>query len=336
MLTLVGAVFISQPADLLAKLTPQVFNVYFWMIIIFIYYLVVTMFPIDKIVGRFYPIFAFSLLFMAVGILVCLLVKWPSLPEMWNGFGTKYDKNPILPMMFISIACGACSGFHASQSPLMARCMKNEKHGLPVFYGAMVAEGIVALIWAAAATAYFGENGASQPAGEIVLNLSKSWLGTVGGILAILGVIVAPITTGDTALRSGRLIIADLFHVKQISLMDRLKICIPLFLATLGVLLFSVANKEGFDILWRYFAWTNQTLACFTLWSVTSHLRKIGKNYMVGLVPSVFMTYMIVCYICIAPEGFELNPIIAYIIAAVFDALCIIQFLRMKEVRHLP
>lgn len=157
LMILVGAVFVSGPAELLAGMTPDSLNVYFWVIVIFLYYILATMMPIDKIIGKVYPLFAFALLFMAVGILVMLYVKSPDLPEIWNGFGTKYERNPIFPMMFISIACGAISGFHATQSPLMARCITNEKHCRPVFYGAMVTEGIVALIWAAAATYFFHE-----------------------------------------------------------------------------------------------------------------------------------------------------------------------------------
>ena len=211
LMVLVGVTFISQPAAILDKITPDFFNLYFWIVVIFLYYLLATMFPIDKIIGKVYPLFAFVLLFMAFGIMVVLFVRWPDLPEMWNGFGTKYmdSHSPIFPMMFISIACGAISGFHATQSPMMARCIKNEKYGRLVFYGAMVAEGIVALVWAAAATSYYNEFGASQQPADIVMAISKSWLGPLGGFLAILGVIAAPITSGDTALRAARMMIAD-------------------------------------------------------------------------------------------------------------------------------
>ena len=219
------------------------------------------MMPIDKIIGKIYPLFAFALLFMAVGILVMLYVKSPDLPEMWNGFGTKYERNPIFPMMFISIACGAISGFHATQSPLMARCITNEKHCRPILYGAMVTEGIVALIWAAAATYFFHENGIVDEAtgvaysgAKVATDISKDWLGTFGGILAILGIVAAPITSGDTALRSARLIVADFFHVEQRSIRRRLFICIPIFLVTIALLLYSFGDAEGFKIIWRYFA----------------------------------------------------------------------------------
>ena len=317
LLILVGAVFISQPADILARLTNNAVGINAWIGVIFVYYLIATLFPIDKIIGKFYPIFGAALLFMAFGIMIALLINRPELPEMWNGFGTKYDKNPIFPMMFISIACGAISGFHATQSPLMARCMTNETKGRIVFYGAMISEGIVALIWAAAATAYFGEHGTDLGAAAIVLEISKTWLGKVGGVLAILGVVAAPISTGDTALRSARLIVADFFKIKQKSIGRRLAISIPLFLITLAALLYSIRDKEGFNIVWRYFAWSNQTLAVFTLWAVTVYLTQKKKNVIVTLIPAMFMTVVTVTYIFMAPEGFRLAPWIAYIIAGV-------------------
>ncbi|MBR6857612.1 MAG: carbon starvation protein A [Bacteroidaceae bacterium] len=331
LLVLVGAVFVSQPADILARLTPKTLGVNWWIGIIFIYYLIATLFPIDKIIGKFYPIFGAALLFMAFGIMVALFVNRPELPEIWNGFGTKYDKNPIFPMMFISIACGAISGFHATQSPLMARCMTNETKGRIVFYGAMISEGIVALIWAAAATAYFGEHGTDQGAAAIVLEISKTWLGKVGGLLAILGVVVAPISSGDTALRSARLIIADFFHIKQKSIGSRLAISVPLFIITLGALLYSLRDKEGFNIIWRYFAWSNQTLAVFTLWAVTVYLTQHKKNVLVTLIPAMFMTIVTVTYIFMAPEGFRLAPKIAYIIAGVVALAFLIIYLIWKR-----
>lgn len=334
LMVLVGAVFISQPADLLANLTPRSLDVYFWIVVIFIYYLSATLFPIDKIIGKFYPIFAFALLFMAFGIMVALFVNRPELPEMWNGFGTKYETHPIFPMMFISIACGAISGFHATQSPLMARCIKNEKNGRFVFYGAMVSEGIVALVWAAAATAYFQDHGTSDGTGQIVMNISKSWLGTAGGILAILGVIAAPITSGDTALRSARLIMADMFHIDQKKIRNRLYICIPLFALTLGVLIFSIVNKDGFGIIWRYFAWSNQTLSVFTLWAITVFLCEARKNYYVTLIPAMFMTMVTTTYICVAPEGLHLSPVIAYSASSLFTLIMLVLFILKRRRIH--
>ena len=319
LMILVGAVFVSGPAELLAGMTPSALDVYFWMVVIFLYYILATMLPIDKIIGRIYPLFAFALLFMAVGILVMLYVKSPALPEMWEGFGTKYEKNPIFPMMFISIACGAISGFHATQSPLMARCITNEKHCRPIFYGAMVTEGIVALIWAAAATYFFQENGivdkvtgVAYSGAKVATDISKDWLGAFGGILAILGIVAAPITSGDTALRSARLIVADFFHVEQRSIAKRLFICIPIFLVTIFLLVYSFGDAEGFKIIWRYFAWCNQTLSVFTLWAITVWLVCARKNYWVTLIPALFMTCVCATYILIAPEGLALSAEVAY------------------------
>ena len=317
LLLLVTAVFVSQPADLMAKLTGGSIRVEIWVAIIFAYYLIATIFPVDKIIGRFYPIFGGVLLFMAFGIMIALFVKQPDLPEMWNGFGTKYETHPIFPMMFISIACGALSGFHATQSPLMARCIQNESNGRFVFYGAMISEGIVALIWAAAATAYFGEYGADHTAAEVVLAISKTWLGKLGGVLAVLGVVAAPVTTGDTALRSARLIVADFFHMKQRSIKNRLMVCIPLFIITLLILLYSLADAKGFAIVWRYFAWSNQTLAVFTLWAVTIYLTYKKKNVLVTLIPAVFMSFVTLSYIMIAPEGLSLKPWVGFMIAGI-------------------
>ena len=324
LMVLVGAVFVSGPAELLAGMTPAAMNVNFWIVVIFLYYVLATLLPIDKIIGRIYPLFAIALLFMAVGVLVMLYVKHPALPEMWQSFGTKYDKSPIFPMMFVSIACGAISGFHATQSPLMARCMTNEKHCRPIFYGAMVTEGIVALVWAAAATWFFGEHGTVDAAtgipysgAKVATMISKEWLGAVGGIVAILGIVAAPITSGDTALRSARLIIADFLHMEQKSIKRRLLICIPLFLVTAGTLVYSLADADGFKIIWRYFAWCNQTLSVFTLWAITAYLVREKKPYIITLIPALFMTCVSVTYICIAREGFQLPPMLSYAIGGV-------------------
>jgi carbon starvation protein CstA len=334
LMILVGAVFVSGPAELIAGMTPDWMDAYFWIIVIFLYYVLATLMPVDKIIGKIYPLFAIALLFMAVGILVMLYVKNPDLPEMWNGFGTKYEKNPIFPMMFISIACGAISGFHATQSPLMARCMTSEKHCRPIFYGAMVAEGIVALIWAAAATYFFQENGiVDQLTGKafsgaaVATRISNEWLGTFGGILAILGIVAAPITSGDTALRSARLIAADFLHIEQRSIVKRLLICIPLFLLTIGVLVYSLSDAEGFKIIWRYFAWCNQTLSVFTLWAITVYLVREKKNYYITLLPALLMTLVCSTYICIAPEGLSLPQPVAYGIGGACVLIAVVWFM---------
>jgi carbon starvation protein CstA len=247
---------------------------------------------------------------MAIGILVMLYIKGGVLPELCDGLHNTHpnaEALPIFPIMFVSIACGAISGFHATQSPLMARCMTSEHHGRPVFYGAMITEGIVALIWAAAATIFFHDNGMAESNASVVVNdITRSWLGTVGGVLAILGVVAAPISTGDTALRSARLIVADFLHMEQKSMRSRLLICIPIFLITISVLLYSLRDAAGFDMIWRYFAWVNQTLSVFTLFAVSVFLAKerSGHYYLVTLIPALFMLAVCSSYIVVAPEGF--------------------------------
>ncbi|MDY5239892.1 carbon starvation protein A [Bacteroides helcogenes] len=302
LMMLVGAVFVASPAGLLAKLTPGCLDNTFWIIVIFVYYILATLLPVDKIIGKVYPLFAIALIFMAVGILVMLYVKHPALPELWDGLQNTHPKaagNPIFPMMFITIACGAISGFHATQSPLMARCMTSERHGRPIFYGAMITEGIVALVWATVATYFFHKEGMGiTDASVVVFDISKGWLGAMGGVLAILGVVAAPITSGDTAFRSARLIVADFLGLEQKSMRKRLYICIPMFVIAVGLLLYSLRDADGFQQIWRYFAWANQTLSVFTLWAVTIYLVNARRNYWVTLLPALFMTVVCVTYIC--------------------------------------
>lgn len=339
LMVLVGAVFVSGPAELLAAWTPEWCNEYVWLVVIFAYYILATLLPIDKIIGKVYPIFAACLLFMAIGILGYLLINRPSLPEFWHEpiLGIKYETNPIFPMMFISIACGAISGFHATQSPLMARCLKNEKYGRPCFYGAMVTEGIVALIWAAAATCFFSENGVVDEAGKVYSGarvatlVSENWLGTIGGLLAIIGIAVAPITSGDTALRSGRLIVADFLHVDQKSIKKRLSISIPMFVITALILIWSIGDKDGFNILWRYFAWCNQTLSVFTLWAITIYLMRNHRTWWVTYLPAIFMTVVCTSYILVAPEGFSMDYLWGILIGVAFS----LMLAAIVLVRHL-
>lgn len=333
LMILVGAVFVAGPAGLLAKLTPEYLDATFWIFVVFIYYILATLLPVDKIIGKVYPLFAAALLFMAVGILVMLFVNHPPLPELTDGLTNTHPENlPIFPIMFVSIACGAISGFHATQSPLMARCIKNEKYGRPVFFGAMITEGIVALIWAAAATYFYHNNGMGESnAAVIVDSITKEWLGAVGGVLAVLGVIAAPITSGDTAFRSARLIIADFLHKEQKSMVSRLVICIPLFIVAIGILLYSLKDKDGFDMIWRYFAWTNQTLAVFTLWALTVFLATSKKLYIVTLIPALFMTAVCSTYIFVAPEGLGMDVTVSQIIGCVITAITLIVFLWWKK-----
>lgn len=332
LMVLVGAVFVAGPAGLIANLTPASLDTNFWIIVIFLYYLLATLLPIDKIIGKIYPLFAIALLFMAVGVLIMLYVNHPNLPEIWDGIANTHpnaESLPILPIMFVSIACGAISGFHATQSPLMARCIKKEKYGRPVFYGAMISEGIVALIWAAAATWFFHENGMQETNAAVIVNkITNDWLGVIGGMLAILGVIAAPITSGDTALRSARLIIADFFNMEQKSIKKRLLICVPLFACTLLILLYSLKDAAGFDLIWRYFSWANQALSVFTLWALTVFLvrERKGYFYIMTLIPALFMTAICVSYICVAPEGLGIAPTFSTLIFSITVIVSVVLF----------
>ncbi|RHJ82426.1 carbon starvation protein A [Parabacteroides sp. AM08-6] len=333
LMILVGAVFVAGPAGLLAKLTPEHLDATFWIIVVFLYYILATLLPVDKIIGKVYPLFAAALLFMAIGILVMLFINHPPLPEITDGMPNTYPgKLPIFPIMFVSIACGAISGFHATQSPLMARCLVNEKYGRPVFFGSMITEGIVALIWAAAATYFYHNNGMGENNAAVVVDsITKEWLGTVGGILAILGVIAAPITSGDTAFRSARLIVADFLHLEQRSISKRLMISIPLFLIAIGLLLYSQKDKDGFDMIWRYFAWSNQTLAVFTLWALTVYLVQAKKLYLVTLLPALFMTAVCSTYLFVAPEGLGMATGISQLIGCGITVVVFFLFLIWKR-----
>ncbi len=331
LLLMVGAVFVTSPAGILAGMTPAWLSGEVWVLIIFAYYVCATVLPVDKLIGSLYPVFGFALLFMAGGLLVYLLFGGVSIPDgIADGLQSRRaDGYPIFPMMFVSIACGAISGFHATQSPMMARCIKSEKLGRPVFYGAMVAEGIVALIWAAAAISFTGSYdslgaymaGEGHSAATLVNDISVGWLGTFGGILALLGVVAAPITTGDTALRSARLIVADFLKIDQKKTMRRIFVSLPLFAVTFLLV------QIDFQVLWRYFAWCNQTLAVFTLWAVSVWMLRHGKNYYIAMVPALYMTVVSISYLLFAPspEGFGLERGVAVgagmAVAALFAAL---------------
>ena len=338
LMILVGVVFVAGPAGLLANLTPAALDTTFWILVIFLYYILATLLPFDKIIGKIYPLFAAALLIMAVGILVMLYVHHPALPELTDGLANTHpDGLPIFPIMFVSIACGAISGFHATQSPLMARCLTNERHAYPVFYGAMITEGIVALIWAAAATYFFHENGMGENNAAVVVDaVTKEWLGAVGGILAVLGVIAAPITSGDTAFRSARLMVADFLHMEQKSISKRLMICIPMFLIAIGILIYSMKDQDGFDMIWRYFAWSNQTLAVFTLWALSIYMLQKKKPYVITLLPALFMTMVCATYIFVAPEGFGLSYFVSLLIGSIVTLICLVLFwISRQRVRKL-
>lgn len=324
-LLMVGTVFVYSPALILGGMTAptadaKTFHIMLWVGIIFIYYILATMLPIDKIIGKIYPIFAFSLLFMAVALGGYLLVKWPSLPEVWDMASTpNLDGSALFPCLCITIACGAVSGFHATQSPLMARCIKSEKSGRAIFYGAMITEGIVALVWASVSSYFFYDGGAAAvgstmqaQAPEVVTAVSKGWLGIVGGILAILGVVAAPITSGDTAFRSARLIIADFLKFGQRSIINRLIVAAPLFVAAGFLLWFNIADANGFNIIWRYFGWSNQTLAVFTLWTATVYLAREHKPYIITLIPALFMTVVCTSFACYSNTMLNLGLTASY------------------------
>ena len=344
LLMMVGAVFVFSPAKSLGDMWEPAFAVdnfgpyVFWVVVIFAYYVIATMLPIDKIIGKIYPLFAFSLLFMAAALSVMLFVKWPSIPEVWEGLsGPALTPKHIFPSLFITIACGAISGFHATQSPLMARCLKSEKMGRPIFYGAMITEGIVALIWATVAMYFFyndpepgymlvagGEKVVSD-APSVVNIICNDWLGLFGGILAILGVVAAPVTSGDTALRSARLIIADFIKLEQHSIRKRLYICVPLFAAVIALLLWEMSDKEGFGKLWSWFGWSNQTLSVFMLWAVTVYLVRQKKPYVITLIPAVFMTVICATFL-LSEQIFSLGFSEALIIGAVACVVSVAWF----------
>ena len=334
LLTMVGAVFVYSPAEILDDMAG---TTTMWIIIIFAYYFIATMLPVDKVIGRIYPLFAFSLLFMAAALMVVLLAKWPEIPELWDGLGNKaltVDpswSNQLFPCLFITIACGAISGFHATQSPLMGRCMKSERMGRPIFYGAMITEGIVALIWATVASYFFyaepqpgyqlitefSNNGFSTSAPKVVNIICNDWLGVAGGILAMLGVVAAPITSGDTALRSARLIIADFIRIEQRTIKRRLLISVPLFLCCIALLLWQVENPDGFNVIWQYFGWSNQTLSVFTLWAITVYLLKNGKPYYFTLIPALFMTTVCATFLFVSKQAFGMPERVGYLLGVV-------------------
>ncbi len=315
LLLMVGTVFVYSPALILGDIAGNGSSnhVLIWALVILGYYIIATLLPIDKLIGRIYPLFAIALLFMAVSMMVCLFIKWPGIPEFWDGLQNRAASvgvkgQNIFPCLFITVACGAVSGFHATQSPLMARCLKNEKMGRPIFFGAMITEGVVALIWAAVSSYFFFDGGMSEcglqsaSAPQVVTAISKHWLGIVGSILAILGVVAAPITSGDTALRGARLNIADFFHVKQDKILKRLMISIPIFAGVALLLWFNISNEDGFNIIWRYFGLSNQTLAVFflatiTVWLVRKYPR--GWQFLIAGIPAVFMFSVCVTFFCV-------------------------------------
>ena len=326
LLMLVGVVFVLSPAGLLANLTST--DLVYWIVAIFAYYILATIVPIDKIIGRFYPIFGALLVFMSVGLIVGLIVSGKGFYNTGMDFSNLHPTElPLWPLLFITIACGAVSGFHATQSPLMARCMQNEKSGRFIFYGAMIGEGVIALIWCTLGLSFYESTEALNatmanggPA-AVVHEVSTSLLGTVGGILAILGVVILPITSGDTAFRSARLIVADFFNLTQKPMAKRLLIAVPMFI--LGFII----SKAEFGVIWRYFGWANQTTAVIMLWAAAAYLAKEGKLHWVCTIPAMFMTAVVFTYLANAPIGFGLEMGISTVIGLASTAAITIAFL---------
>ena len=343
LLIMVGTVFVYSPAEILHSMGGDTMM---WVIVIFVYYIIATMLPIDKIIGKVYPLFAFSLLFMAGALMLWLFIHWPTIPEVWTnlynmGAATEPDKwkDAIFPALFITIACGAISGFHGTQSPLMARCVGNEHMGRPIFYGAMITEGIVALIWASVSSWFFyGEPApgytliANATAGfhtsaPAVVNLvCNDWLGVAGAVLAMLGVVAAPITSGDTAFRSGRLIVAEWLKLNQRPIINRFYICIPMFACSIVMLIWQLENPDGFNTIWQYFGFSNQALSVFTLWTITVYLVRHKKPYWVTLIPALFMTTVCATFLFVSKQAFQLPESVGYPLGGVSLVVAIIWF----------
>lgn len=339
LLVCVGAVFTTSPAGLLARLTPDFMNTTFWIVVIMGYYVLATILPIDKIIGKFYPVFGVVLMIMAIGISGGLVFGGYELPELTaSNFANLHPSGkPIWAYMFITVACGAVSGFHSTQSPMMARCIESEKQGRMVFYGAMLAEAVIALVWATAGLGFYGNTGslsealASLGQSGVVYDISVGVLGKVGGALAIIGVVVCPISTGDTAFRSARLTLSDWLKLDQSTIGKRLILATPL----IGVA--AVLTQIDFDIIWRYFSWSNQTLAMIVLWTVSVYLVKNAKKKVYSLVsalPATFMSAVSITYILMADEGFKITSDIAYpvgiAVAIVLFVIFLVYMIRSK------
>jgi len=343
LLLLTGTVFVTSPAALIAQLTPAFLNRPFWIAVILIYYLLAAIWPIDKIIGRVYPVFGGVLIIMAVGIVFGIIRGGYTVPELT--LQNLHPKDlPVWPFMFVTVACGAISGFHSTQSPMVAKCITSEKQGRKVFYGAMLSESVIALVWAAGGVAFYGTTGGLQNAltelgqSGAVYDISTGMLGTVGGILAVIGVVVCPITSGDTAFRSARLILAETTKLDQKSIRNRIILTVPMLVFG------AVMTQIDFNVLWRYFSWSNQSLAMIALWVSTEYLIKTHKNPFASLitaVPASFMTGVCLTYILMAEEGFRISGYTAYPIGIGFAVSHFIFFILLIKCRdkvhpHLP
>ena len=353
LLIMVGTVFAVGPAGLIVKLLTEkgvsgpFAQTTVWLGIILLYYFIATFISIDKIIGKIYPVFGICLIVMAIGVAIGIPVNGYAIPEIFTHFGSMHPQGtPVWSFMFITVACGAISGFHSTQSPLMARCLKSERQGHFVFYGAMVAEGCIALIWAAAGCSLYAvTDGLNTGLAEIladgqsaaIYDVCIKTMGPVGVILAMLGVVACPITSGDTAFRSARLTLSDWFKIDQESYANRLKLCIPV----LGIGAFlGFGNTLGllsYTVIWRYFSWTNQTLAMIVLWAGAMYLAKEGKNYLICAVPAVFMSAVSITYFFMAPEclgmipALKNNTMVAYPAGIIAAVLFLSIFLRSAK-----
>lgn len=324
LLVLVGVTFSTGPANLLAMLTPTVLDAKFWLAVVLIYYFIATFVPIDKVIGKIYPIFGICLIVMALGVGGAIVLGDYTIPEITLQ-NLHPAKTPIWPTMFVSVACGAISGFHATQSPLMARCMTDERKGRNIFYGAMVAEGIIALIWAAAGVAFYNGTGGLSEAlkggqANVVYEICFKTMGGVGAVIAMIGVIACPISSADTAYRSARLTLADWFKIDQKPIKNRLLLTVPLL--AVGAFL----TQVDVQAVWRYFSWSNQTLAMISLWAASVYLFRRRRSYWITAIPATFMSAVCSTYILMASEGFRLSAAISYPAGLVFAAACLGTF----------
>ncbi len=353
LMLMVGAVFVYSPAEIMSHIWGTKM---LWMVIIFIYYLIATMLPIDKVIGKIYPLFSLSLLFMTMSLIVMLFIKFPNIPELWTNLGNLGKelhpdsfKEDVFPALCITIACGAISGFHATQSPMMARCIASERKARPIFYGAMITEGLVAVVWATIGIWFFYNNpepgyatlpeaqatGYLTSAPLIVDMVCKDWLGTFGGILALLGVAALPVTTGDTSLRSARMIIAQAIHLDQRPKLNRLYVCLPVFIVTFSLLIWQITNPNGFNTLWCYVGWANQALSVFTLWAITVYLTQQHKPFLISLIPALFMTMVCTTFLLVADITFGLPAPIGLGVGAAVVVISTLWFaFKYRSIRH--
>ena len=350
MMMLVGAFFVYCPAIILSAIWGDRMM---WVLIIFAYYVATTMMPVDKVIGRIYPLFAISMLFMVVALGAVMIVKQPVLPEVWDGLGNWGRERlglqqSLFPALFVTIACGAVSGFHATQSPMMARCMKSERQGRAVFYGAMITEGIVALVWATLSNYFFFSGGWREVCSPEVISafegqtarsliqffdaptvvniICSSWLGTFGSILALLGIVAAPITTGGSSFRAARLILAETFGWRQTSIRSRLLLSVPVFAVGIALLAWQIGNPSGFGTVWQYVAWGTQVMAAITLWMCSVYLVGKRKFYWMTLLPAIFMTMVVTDFFFTSPTILGLPHTVSLALSAAITLVVIIRF----------